>query len=81
MEQLAAEAALRPCTRAELLADAFTLHVGEPVALVAAPTRLEARQALAGVAVEWEPLAPVLSLEEAESLPPLAELRLEVECE
>jgi CO/xanthine dehydrogenase Mo-binding subunit len=60
-----------------ILADAFTFHVGEPVALVAAPTRLEARQALAGFVVEWEPLAPVLTMEEAESLPPLAELRLE----
>jgi CO/xanthine dehydrogenase Mo-binding subunit len=60
-----------------ILADVFTFHVGEPVALVVAPTRLAARQALAGVTVEYEPLAPVLTLEEAESLPPLSELRLE----
>jgi CO/xanthine dehydrogenase Mo-binding subunit len=60
-----------------ILADAFTLHVGEPVALVAAPTRLAARQALAAVAVEYEPLAPALTLAEAEALPPLYELRLE----
>lgn len=60
-----------------VLADAFTLHVGEPVALVAAPTRLAARQALAAFTVEYEPLAPVLTLEEAEALPPLYELRFE----
>ncbi|HVR95792.1 MAG TPA: xanthine dehydrogenase family protein molybdopterin-binding subunit [Thermoanaerobaculia bacterium] len=60
-----------------ILADRMTLHVGEPVALVAAPTRLQARQALAAVAVEYEPLAPALTLAEAEALPPLYELRLE----
>jgi CO/xanthine dehydrogenase Mo-binding subunit len=60
-----------------ILADGFTLHVAEPVALVAAPTRLAARQALAAVSVEYEPLAPVLTLEEAETLPPLHEVRLE----
>ncbi len=60
-----------------ILADAFTLHVGEPVALIAAPTRLAARQALAAVEVEYEPLAPVLTLEDAKTLPPLYELRLE----
>jgi CO/xanthine dehydrogenase Mo-binding subunit len=60
-----------------ILADRMTLHVGEPVALVAAPTRLAARQALAAVAVEYEPLAPALTLAEAEALPPLYELRME----
>ncbi|HEX9945823.1 MAG TPA: xanthine dehydrogenase family protein molybdopterin-binding subunit [Thermoanaerobaculia bacterium] len=60
-----------------ILADAFAFHVGEPVALVAAPTRLAARQALAAVAVEYEPLAAALTLAEAEALPPLHELRLE----
>ncbi len=60
-----------------ILADGFVLHVGEPVALVAAPTRLAARQALAAVTVEYELLAPVLTLEEAKALPPLYELRLE----
>jgi CO/xanthine dehydrogenase Mo-binding subunit len=60
-----------------ILADGFALHVAEPVALVAAPTRLAARQALAAVAVEYEPLAPVLTLEAAAALPPLHELRLE----
>ena len=60
-----------------ILAETFTLHVGEPVALVAAPTRLAARQALAAVTVEYEPLAPVLTMEGAEALPPLYELRME----
>ncbi|HEX4962643.1 MAG TPA: xanthine dehydrogenase family protein molybdopterin-binding subunit [Thermoanaerobaculia bacterium] len=60
-----------------ILADGFVLHVGEPVALVAAPTRLAARQALAAVAVEYEPLPPVLSLAEAQAHPPLYELGLE----
>jgi len=60
-----------------ILADGFTLHVGEPVALVAAPTRLAARQALAAFTVEYESLAPILTLEAAETLPPLYELRLE----
>jgi len=60
-----------------ILAEGFALHVAEPVALVAAPTRLEARQALAAVTVEYEPLAPVLTLDEAGALPPLYELRLE----
>jgi CO/xanthine dehydrogenase Mo-binding subunit len=60
-----------------ILADGFALHVAEPVALVAAPTRLAARQALAAVRVEYEPLDPVLALEEAALHPPLYELRLE----
>jgi CO/xanthine dehydrogenase Mo-binding subunit len=60
-----------------ILADGFVLHVGEPVALVAAPSRLAARQALAAVTVEYEPLVPVLTLEAAEALPPLYELSLE----
>lgn len=60
-----------------ILADGTVLHVGEPVALVAAPTRLAARQALAAVTVEYEPLPPVFTLEGAGSLPPLYELGLE----
>jgi CO/xanthine dehydrogenase Mo-binding subunit len=60
-----------------ILADGFALHVGEPVALVAAPTRLAARQAIAAVTVEYEPLAPVLTLDDALALPPLYELRME----
>jgi CO/xanthine dehydrogenase Mo-binding subunit len=60
-----------------ILADGFTLHVAEPVALVAAPTRLAAKQALSALTVEYEPLDPVLSLEAAESLPPLHQLKME----
>jgi CO/xanthine dehydrogenase Mo-binding subunit len=60
-----------------ILADGVTLHVGEPVALVAAPTRLAARQALAAVDVEYEPLEPVLSFADAGALPPLYQLRME----
>lgn len=60
-----------------ILADGVVLHAGEPVALVAAPTRLAARQALDAVAVDYEPLPPVLTLAGAEALPPLYELRLE----
>ncbi|HEX6201559.1 MAG TPA: aldehyde oxidase, partial [Thermoanaerobaculia bacterium] len=50
-----------------ILAAGEARHVGEPVALVAAPTRLAARQAAAAVEVETEPLAAVLTLEEAEA--------------
>ena len=60
-----------------ILADGFVFHVGEPVVLVAAPTRLAAQQALAAVTVEYEPLAAVVTLEEAETLAPLYELRME----
>ena len=42
-----------------ILAADEALHVGEPVALVAAPTRLDARRALAAVQVDWEPLPAV----------------------
>lgn len=57
-----------------ILADTFTLHVGEPVALVAAPTRLAAKQALEAITVEYEPLDPVLTMEQAESHAPLYQL-------
>lgn len=60
-----------------ILADTFTLHVAEPVALVAAPTRLAARQALSALTVDYEPLDPVVSLEEAEALPPLYQIGME----
>ena len=40
-------------------------HVGEPVALVAAPTKAEARAAAAALRVEYEPLEPVLGLDQA----------------
>lgn len=60
-----------------ILAESFTLHVAEPVALVAAPTRLAARQALAALTVDYEPLDPVLSLDAAETLAPLYQLGME----
>ena len=60
-----------------ILAETFTLHVAEPVALVAAPTRLAAKQALAALTVEYEPLEPVLSMDGAEALPPLYQIGME----
>ena len=60
-----------------ILADGVVRHVAEPVALVAAPTRLAARQALAAFTVEYEPLPPILTTEEAEPFPPLYELAME----
>jgi CO/xanthine dehydrogenase Mo-binding subunit len=66
-----------------LLAAGELRHVGEPVALVAAPTRLAARQAAAAVAVDAAPLPAVLTLDEAAAAvaadpaaPPLAECAL-----
>src|SRR6185369_16753867 len=60
-----------------ILADGLVRHVGEPVALVAAPTRLGARAAREGVIARYAPLAPVLTLEDAEALPPLATVAME----
>jgi CO/xanthine dehydrogenase Mo-binding subunit len=60
-----------------VLAAGAVHHVGEPVALVAAPSRQGARAAREGVAALYEPLPPVLTLEEAESLPPLASVAME----
>jgi CO/xanthine dehydrogenase Mo-binding subunit len=60
-----------------ILADTEVRHVGEPVALVAAPSRLDARRALAAVEVEYTPLSPVLDLSEADRENPLAAIRLE----
>ena len=42
-------------------------YVGDAVAVVLAQTRYQARDALEGVVVDYEPLAPVLELEDAES--------------
>jgi len=56
-----------------VLADDVVRHVGEAVALVAAPTRLAARLARDAVEVEYEPLDPVLTWEEAEQREPLNE--------
>jgi CO/xanthine dehydrogenase Mo-binding subunit len=59
-----------------VLADGIVRHVGEPVALVAAPTRGAARAALAAFDVAYEPLAPVLTWEEAQAAPPFDRLAL-----
>jgi CO/xanthine dehydrogenase Mo-binding subunit len=52
-------------------------HVGEPVALVAAPTRLEALAALRAFDVEYEPLPVALSIDAPGTEPALCELRLD----
>ncbi len=59
------------------LAEGWVRHVGEPVALVAAPTRLEAEQAAAAVAVEYEELPAILDWEAAAALPSLAAVDIE----
>lgn len=59
-----------------VLADGVVRHVGEAVALVAAPTRPAARRALAAVAVECEELDAVTTLEDAEGSEPLCELEI-----
>ena len=55
-----------------ILAAEEVRHVGEPVALVAAPSRLAAARAAAAVEVEYEPLPAVLTLAEAAGGEPLA---------
>lgn len=59
-----------------ILAAEAVHHVGEPVAVVAAATPLAARQALAAVEVDYEPLPAMLDLSEAETLPPLYEIAM-----
>ncbi len=61
-----------------ILAGAEVRHVGEAVALVAAPSRLAARQALAAFTADYQPLPAVLTLEEAAAAdgPPLAEVEI-----
>ncbi len=59
-----------------ILADGVVRHVGEPVALVAAPDRLAARRARALVEVDYEPLEAVLDLAAAEHHEPLCALAL-----
>ena len=59
-----------------ILADSQVHHVGEPVALVAAPTKEAARTALEAFEVQYEPLDPVLELEQAAGEPPIYELNL-----
>ncbi len=60
-----------------VLADGMVHYVGDAVALVAAPTREAARRALKAFTVEYEPLPPVLTWEEAEGEEPLCTLLLE----
>lgn len=48
-----------------ILADEFVNHVGEAVALVAAPNLKKAEAAAAAISVVYEELKPVLSLDEA----------------
>lgn len=48
-----------------VLAEGDVRHVGEPVALVAAEGPAAVRRALEAIEVEYEPLAPVLDMEEA----------------
>ena len=60
-----------------ILAADTVRHVGEPVALVAAPTLLAARQALAAVEVDYEPLPAVLAMDDPEPLPPLYEIGMD----
>lgn len=61
-----------------ILAAGEVQHVGEPVALVAAPSRRAALQALAAFTVEYEPLPATLTLAEAAAAgePPLAEVEI-----
>jgi CO/xanthine dehydrogenase Mo-binding subunit len=59
-----------------ILADDVVRHVGEAVALVAAPTRGAARDALAAVDVSYTALEPVLDVREADRHPPLYTLNL-----
>lgn len=48
-----------------LLADGEVRHVGEPVAILAADTKAIADAALAAIRVVYEPLPPLLTIEEA----------------
>ncbi|MBU2692055.1 MAG: xanthine dehydrogenase family protein molybdopterin-binding subunit [Candidatus Eisenbacteria bacterium] len=59
-----------------VLADKIVHHIGEPVALTAAATREAAQRALQAIEIEYEPLPPALSWEEAEQLEPLYTLSL-----
>jgi CO/xanthine dehydrogenase Mo-binding subunit len=57
-----------------ILAAGETHHVGEPVALVAAPSRLAALRARHLITIDYTPLEPILDLEEAARHPPLCAL-------
>jgi CO/xanthine dehydrogenase Mo-binding subunit len=60
-----------------VLAADLVQHVGEPVAVVAAPSQLAARQALAAIEVDYEPIEPVLDFSAAGRQEPLCSLELE----
>jgi CO/xanthine dehydrogenase Mo-binding subunit len=60
-----------------VLARRFVNHVGEPVALVAARTRQESREAMDAVEVRYSTLDPVLTIEDAEGTKPIHEILLE----
>ncbi len=60
-----------------VLADELVRHVGEPVALVAAPTPAEARRALDAVLVDYDELEPALSWEDARKREPLCALNMQ----
>lgn len=60
-----------------ILAAGEVNHVGEPVALIAARTKDDARRACDAVEVEYEPLEPVLSLEDASHIDALYEINLD----
>ena len=57
-----------------VLAEGVVRHVGEPVAVVAAPTMLAARQALGAIEVDYDPLEPILDLSAAANQEPLYSL-------
>ncbi len=59
-----------------VLAAELVQHVGEPVAVVAAPSKLAARQALRAIEVDYEPLEPTLDLSTAGRQEPLYSLEL-----
>jgi CO/xanthine dehydrogenase Mo-binding subunit len=60
-----------------VLARRFVHHIGEPVALVAARTRQESREAMGAVEVRYNPLDPVLTIEDPEGREPLHEILLQ----
>ena len=59
-----------------ILAESHVHHVGEPVALVAAPTKEAARSALEAFEVQYEPLGATLELEQAAGEAPIFELNM-----
>jgi len=60
-----------------ILAEDRVQHIGEAVALVAAPSKLAARAALEAIDVEYELLDPILDLAVADEHPPLAAIEME----